>query len=122
MDFKSVLSIQSHVVHGFVGNKAATFPLQVLGFDVDPMNSVQFSNHTGYQHWSGQVMESNHLQVIYDSILKNSFQYSHVLTGYVRSKSFLLKLNEIISEFRKSNPNLVYVCDPVLGDNNKLVS
>ena len=44
-----VLSIQSHVVHGYVGNKAATFPLQVLGFDVDAINSVQFSNHTGVQ-------------------------------------------------------------------------
>lgn len=45
---KRVLSIQSHVVHGYVGNKCAVFPLQVLGFEVDPINSVQFSNHTGY--------------------------------------------------------------------------
>lgn len=44
---KRVLSIQSHVVWGYVGNKAATFPLQVLGYDVDAVNSVQFSNHTG---------------------------------------------------------------------------
>ncbi|XP_078089205.1 pyridoxal kinase-like isoform X2 [Mustelus asterias] len=43
-----VLSIQSHVVRGFVGNKSAAFPLQVLGFEVDLVNSVQFSNHTGY--------------------------------------------------------------------------
>ena len=42
-----VLSIQSHVVHGYVGNKCAVLPLQLLGFDVDPINSVQFSNHTG---------------------------------------------------------------------------
>lgn len=42
-----VLSIQSHVVHGYVGNKAATFPLQLLGFEVDALNTVQFSNHTG---------------------------------------------------------------------------
>jgi hypothetical protein len=42
-----VLSIQSHTVHGYVGNKAAVLPLQLLGFDVDPINSVQFSNHTG---------------------------------------------------------------------------
>lgn len=50
-----VLSIQSHVVSGYVGNKSATFPLQVLGFEVDAINSVQFSNHTGYGHWKGQV-------------------------------------------------------------------
>jgi len=42
-----VLSIQSHVVHGYVGNKCAVFPLQLHGFDVDPINSVQFSNHAG---------------------------------------------------------------------------
>uniref|UniRef100_A0A5F8G783 pyridoxal kinase n=1 Tax=Monodelphis domestica TaxID=13616 RepID=A0A5F8G783_MONDO len=41
-----VLSIQSHVVRGYVGNRAATFPLQVLGFEIDTVNSVQFSNHT----------------------------------------------------------------------------
>ncbi|MEQ2235908.1 hypothetical protein ILYODFUR_006997 [Ilyodon furcidens] len=45
-----VLSIQSHVVRGYVGNKSATFPLQVLGFEVDSINSVQFSNHTGWLH------------------------------------------------------------------------
>eukprot|EP01052_Picozoa_sp_SAG31_P012170 SAG31_NODE_705_length_12695_cov_3.147007_8_plen_118_part_00 len=42
-----VLSVQSHVVHGYVGNKSAVFPLQLLGMEVDPINSVQFSNHTG---------------------------------------------------------------------------
>jgi len=42
-----ILSVQSHVVSGYVGNKAAVFPLQLLGFDVDVINSLQFSNHTG---------------------------------------------------------------------------
>jgi pyridoxal/pyridoxine/pyridoxamine kinase len=45
-----VLSVQSHVVRGYVGNKAATFPLQLLGLDVDPLNAVHLSNHTGYKH------------------------------------------------------------------------
>ena len=44
-----ILSIQSHVVSGYVGNKSATFPLQLLGFETDCINSVQFSNHTGYK-------------------------------------------------------------------------
>lgn len=52
---KRVLSIQSHVVSGYVGNKCATLPLQLLGFDVDPLMTVQFSNHTGYPKFSGQV-------------------------------------------------------------------
>lgn len=42
-----LFSIQSHVVRGYVGNKCSVFTLQLLGFDVDPVNSVQFSNHTG---------------------------------------------------------------------------
>jgi pyridoxine kinase len=38
---RRVLSVQSHVVSGYVGNKSATFPLQLLGFEVDAINSVQ---------------------------------------------------------------------------------
>ena len=54
MTARRVLSIQSHVVSGYVGNKAAVFPLQLLGFEVDFINSVQFSNHTGYPTVSGK--------------------------------------------------------------------
>ena len=57
-----VLSIQSHTVHGYVGNKSAVFPLQLLGLDVDPINSVQFSNHTGYAKGvRGQVLQGSEL-------------------------------------------------------------
>lgn len=56
-----VLAIQSHVVHGYVGNKSATFPLQVLGFEVDAINSVHFSNHTGYGTVKGQVLSDKEL-------------------------------------------------------------
>ncbi|KAM4682193.1 pyridoxal kinase isoform 3-T3 [Amazona ochrocephala] len=84
-----VLSIQSHVVRGYVGNKAATFPLQVLGFEVDTVNSVQFSNHTGYAHWKGQVLNSDELHELYEGLKLNKVnQYDYVLT----------------------------VCDPVMGD------
>ena len=51
-----VLSVQSHVAHGYVGNKSAVFPLQLLGFEVDAVNSVQFCCHTGYPTWRGQVL------------------------------------------------------------------
>uniref|UniRef100_A0A8C0CQS1 Pyridoxal kinase n=1 Tax=Balaenoptera musculus TaxID=9771 RepID=A0A8C0CQS1_BALMU len=84
-----VLSIQSHVVRGYVGNRAATFPLQVLGFEVDAVNSVQFSNHTGYSHWKGQVLNSDELHELYDGLKLNDVnKYDYVLT----------------------------VCDPVMGD------
>ncbi|XP_077149663.1 pyridoxal kinase [Ranitomeya variabilis] len=112
-----VLSIQSHVVRGYVGNKAASFPLQVLGFEVDTINSVQFSNHTGYTHWKGQVLNAEELQEVYEGLRLNGVtQYDYVLTGYTRDSSFLARVVDIVQELKRQNPRLVYVCDPVLGD------
>uniref|UniRef100_A0A671VNG9 pyridoxal kinase n=1 Tax=Sparus aurata TaxID=8175 RepID=A0A671VNG9_SPAAU len=116
-----VLSIQSHVVRGYVGNKSASFPLQVLGFEVDSINSVQFSNHTGYSHWKGQVLTADELHVLYEGIkLNNVHQYDYVLTGYTRDTSFLEMVVDIVQELKRANPNLVYVCDPVLGDHGSM--
>uniref|UniRef100_A0A8C1LJQ7 Pyridoxal kinase n=1 Tax=Cyprinus carpio TaxID=7962 RepID=A0A8C1LJQ7_CYPCA len=116
-----VLSVQSHVVRGYVGNKSASFPLQVLGFEVDTINSVQFSNHTGYEHWKGQVLTADELHVLYEGIkLNNVNQYDYVLTGYTRDDSFLDMVVDIVQELKRANPNLVYVCDPVLGDNGAM--
>lgn len=116
-----VLSIQSHVVSGYVGNKSATFPLQILGFEVDAINSVQFSNHTGYHHWKGQVLNAEDLEELLSGLrLNNLHQYSHLLTGYVRSLSFLQKVTETVKQLKQANPNLLYVCDPVMGDNGEM--
>uniref|UniRef100_A0A672IWZ3 Pyridoxal kinase n=2 Tax=Salarias fasciatus TaxID=181472 RepID=A0A672IWZ3_SALFA len=116
-----VLSIQSHVVRGYVGNKSASFPLQVLGFEVDSINSVQFSNHTGYAHWKGQVLTAEELNVLYEGIKLNKVNlYDYILTGYSRDTSFLETVVDIIQELKKINPNLVYVCDPVMGDHGAM--
>ncbi|XP_051761684.1 pyridoxal (pyridoxine, vitamin B6) kinase a isoform X1 [Ctenopharyngodon idella] len=116
-----VLSVQSHVVRGYVGNKSASFPLQVLGFEVDTINSVQFSNHTGYEHWKGQVMTADELHVLYEGIkLNNVNHYDYVLTGYTRDDSFLEMVVDIVQELKRAKPDLVYVCDPVLGDNGAM--
>ncbi|XP_019521553.1 PREDICTED: pyridoxal kinase [Hipposideros armiger] len=112
-----VLSIQSHVVRGYVGNRAAAFPLQVLGFEIDAVNSVQFSNHTGYTHWKGQVLNSGELQELYEGLKLNGVnKYDYVLTGYTRDKSFLAMVVDIVRELKQQNSRLVYVCDPVMGD------
>lgn len=119
---RKVLSIQSHVVSGYVGNKAAVFPLQLLGFDVDFVNSVQFSNHTGYPSLAGrdQVLNSDNLRSIMDGLDRNHLnKYSHVLTGYVGSVSFLTQIVTEVAELKKLNPSLRYHCDPVLGDNEE---
>nr|CAG4641014.1 EOG090X09AY [Eulimnadia texana] len=116
-----VLSIQSHVVSGYVGNKSAAFPLQVLGFEVDAINSVQFSNHTGYGSWKGTVLNSTDLADLMDGLRGNDLlHYSHILTGYVGSESFLNQVVEVIKEMKMRNPKAVYVCDPVMGDNGQL--
>uniref|UniRef100_A0A8D0DH97 pyridoxal kinase n=1 Tax=Sander lucioperca TaxID=283035 RepID=A0A8D0DH97_SANLU len=117
-----VLSIQSHVVRGYVGNKSATFPLQVLGFEVDSINSVQFSNHTGYAHWKGQVLTAEELNELYEGIKLNKVNhYDYILTGYSRDTSFLEMVVDIIKELKEANPSLVYVCDPVMGDHGAMV-
>uniref|UniRef100_A0A3Q2PD83 Pyridoxal kinase n=1 Tax=Fundulus heteroclitus TaxID=8078 RepID=A0A3Q2PD83_FUNHE len=97
-----ILSIQSHVVRGYVGNKSATFPLQVLGFEVDSINSVQFSNHTGWFCLFRVELET----IFYP--------------WYCKDKSFLEVVVSIIQELKKATPGLVYVCDPVMGDHGLL--
>ncbi|KAK7107520.1 pyridoxal kinase-like isoform X1 [Littorina saxatilis] len=115
-----VLSIQSSVVYGYVGNKSATFPLQILGFDVSTINSVQFSNHTGYGKWKGQVLNAEDVSDLFEGLrLNNLLQFSHVLTGYIGKVSFLEKVGQTIAEMKQCNPDLMFVCDPVMGDNGK---
>ncbi|KAB5516706.1 hypothetical protein DKX38_027354 [Salix brachista] len=138
-----VLSIQSHTVQvrdimlfiqGYVGNKSAVFPLQLLGYDVDPVNSVQFSNHTGkllillhsirYPTFKGQVLNGHQLWELMEGLQANDLlYYTHLLTGmpsYIGSVSFLNTVLEVVKKLRSINPKLTYVCDPVLGDEGKL--
>jgi pyridoxine kinase len=120
-DTGRVLSIQSHTVQGYVGNKSAVFPLQLLGFDVDPINSVQFSNHTGYPTFRGQVLNGSQLWDLIEGLAENDLlHYTHLLTGYIGSVSFLTTVLQVVDKLRSVNPDLVYVCDPVLGDEGKL--
>lgn len=82
---KSVLSIQSHVVHGYVGNRTSTFPLQTLGWDVDVLNTVQLSNHTGYGKVYGQQLSADEIWTQYEGLRNIGMheEYHSVLTGYV---------------------------------------
>lgn len=69
--------------YDLIGNKAAVFPLQTLGFDVDILNTVQFSNHTGYPSWTGKRNNAEDVQELLDGLEKNELidEYTHVLTG-----------------------------------------
>ncbi|CAG9838123.1 unnamed protein product [Diabrotica balteata] len=104
-----VLSIQSHVVSGYVGNKSAVFPMQLLGIEVDFINSVQFSNHTGYKAFKGQILTENDLTDLVDGLSANDIDvYSHLLTGYIGSESFLKNIIKVVQHLKQKNPGLVY--------------
>lgn len=113
-----ILSIQSHVAYGYVGNKAACFPLQSLGYDVCPVNTVQFSNHTGYGKWQGEIFSANHIKQVIQGIkdLGVMNNCKAVLSGYLGDSSIGEIILSTVQELRLANSNLVYLCDPVMGD------
>jgi len=104
-----VLSIQSHVVHGYVGNKCAVLPLNRLGMDVDAINTVEFSNHTGYPNFTGKVLDGDGLLQLIDGLETNGLlNYTHLLTGYIGSLSLLETIAGVVERLRRINPNLIY--------------
>jgi pyridoxine kinase len=114
----SIFSIQSHVSHGYVGNRAATYPLQSLGYDVWTVNTVNFSNHTGYGSWRGQVLEPEAVRDVIQGIFDLDVQHScrAVLSGYLGSAAIGSIILETVNRLKALNPDLVYLCDPVMGD------
>ncbi|KAF8202356.1 bud site selection protein 16 [Pholiota molesta] len=107
-----VLSIQSHVVFGYVGGKAAVFPLQLLGYDVDVVNTVNFSNHSGYGNSGGSKTTAAELNAIFETMERNELLMpTRLLTGYIPGAEALLK---------HAKPSLVYLLDPVMGDAGRL--
>ncbi|CAO1638813.1 unnamed protein product [Sympodiomycopsis kandeliae] len=117
-DPSRLLSIQSHVVSGYVGNRSATFPLQLLGWDVDVINTVQFSNHTGYGRWKGLRFDEEHVSSLLKGLEQNGLlKQSRMLSGYMPSPNVVSTIRDAVSKIKTSyNPNLIYLCDPVMGD------
>lgn len=91
-----------------------------MGFEVDAINSVQFSNHTGYKHFGGQVLTDKDLGVLAENLSLNQLDfYTHLLTGYVGAPSFLNRIAELVQHLKKVNPNLVYGKSPLFQTINK---
>jgi len=108
-------------VSGYVGNKASVFPLQLLGFDVDPLNTVQLSNHTSYPVFKGDRFAGEQIQTLMEGLEANGLlNYDYVLSGYLGTASTLPVINKWITRLKKDNPKLVFVLDPVMGDQGKL--
>lgn len=116
----NILSVQSHVSYGYVGNKAATFPLQALGFEVWPVNTVQFSNHTGYGQWQGDICTADQVHAVIQGLVSLGLakQCDAILSGYIGDKEIGQVILETVQQFRQANPKLIYLCDPVMATPN----
>lgn len=101
------------------GEQSAVLPMQLLGLDVDPVETVQFSNHTGYPTARGGILDGAGFIELIDGLDENGLLdgYSHLLTGYVGRPCLLQKVVQVLQRLKEKNPEIVYVCDPVMGDN-----
>ncbi|MFP5369297.1 MAG: pyridoxal kinase PdxY, partial [Actinomycetes bacterium] len=114
----SVLSIQSHVAYGHVGNSSAVFPLQRLGIEVWPVHTVQFSNHTGYGEWRGRVFDGQAIEEVVQGIAERGVlaRCDAVLSGYLGSSDIGHAVVGTVQQVRAANADALYCCDPVIGD------
>ena len=113
-----ILSIQSWVSYGHVGNAAALFPLQRLGFETWGVNTVQFSNHTGYGQWRGTVFEPTQIAELIEGMAERG-ALDHcraVLTGYMGDPALGAVVLDTVARVRAANPGALWLCDPVMGD------
>lgn len=114
----NILSIQSHVAYGHVGNSAAVFPLQRLGCEVWPVHTVQFSNHTGYDGWRGEVFDAGLIREVVTGIEERGVlgECDGVLSGYAGSVKTGEAILDAVARVKAANPVARYCCDPVIGD------
>lgn len=114
----AILSIQSHVAYGHVGNRSAVFPLERLGFEVWPINTVQFSNHTGYGAWKGEVFTPEHIDLVWNGMKERgaAADCEAVLSGYMGDPGIGESVLRALADVRAANPGALYCCDPVMGD------
>src|SRR3978361_164999 len=113
-----LLSIQSSVAFGHVGNSAAVFPLQRLGIEAWPVNTVHFSNHTGYGEWRGPLLSAEDLRAVIQGGEERGApaRVAAVLSGYQGAEEVGQVVLDTVAWVKQLNPSAVYCCDPVMGD------
>lgn len=113
-----ILSIQSAVAYGHVGNSAAVFPLQRIGVDVLPVYTVNFSNHTGYGAWRGPLISPEDVAAVLTGIEERGVFASidAVLSGYQGGEGIADVIVNAVARVKTANPDAVYACDPVMGN------
>jgi len=114
----TVLSVQSRVAYGHVGNAASVFPLQRLGIEAWALDTVAFSNHTGHGRWRGSVVAAAAVAEMFEGIadLGVLARCDAVLSGYIGAAETGPVLLDIVARVRAANPNALFCCDPVIGD------
>ncbi|MGP3536679.1 pyridoxal kinase PdxY [Microbacterium sp. RD1] len=113
-----VLSIQSAVAYGHVGNSAAVFPLQRIGVEVLPVYTVNFSNHTGYGAWRGPLIDPADVADVLTGVEERGVfpQIDAVVSGYQGSEGIGEVIVDAVRRVKAANPNALYACDPVMGN------
>ncbi|WP_454293338.1 pyridoxal kinase PdxY [Salana multivorans] len=113
-----ILSIQSSVAYGHVGNSAAVFPLQRIGVEVLPVYTVHFSNHTGYGAWRGPLLSPDDVRDVITGIEERGVlgEIDAVLSGYQGGEGIADVILDAVARVKAANPNAVYSCDPVMGN------
>src|SRR5579864_501907 len=114
----TVLSIQSRVAYGHVGNAAAVFPLQCLGIEAWALDTVAFSNHTGHGRWRGDVVAAEFVASLFEGIVDLGVlpDIDAVLSGYIGTAETGAVLLDIVGRVKNANPRAKFCCDPVIGD------
>ncbi|MEX3504883.1 pyridoxal kinase PdxY [Corynebacterium sp. LK2510] len=114
----NILSIQSAVAYGHVGNSAAVFPLQRIGHEVWPVYTVNFSNHTGYGDWKGPLIPASEVAAIIDGLDARGAlgRVDAVLSGYQGGDDIADVIIDAVARVKAQNPEAVYACDPVMGN------
>ena len=114
----TILSIQSSVAYGHVGNSAAVFPLQRLGVEVWPVHTVHFSNHTGYGAWRGPLMPPDDVREVVTGIEERGAlpEVDAVLSGYQGGEQIGEVILDAVARTKAANPAAIYACDPVMGN------
>ena len=113
--------MQSWVAFGHVGNAAAIFPLQRLGAEVLAIHTVQFSNHTGYGDWTGQVFTGDHLHDLARGLAaRGALSAGRGAVGLSRRRAGVGRaILDIVAQARAASPAMLYCCDPVMGDTGR---
>jgi pyridoxine kinase len=117
-----VLSIQSHVVYGHVGNSAVAFALQRLGREVWPLHTVQFSSHAGYPGWRGEATPPALIAAQIEGLANIGAlnRCEAVVTGYLGAHETAEAALAAVAAVRSRNAEAAYACDPVIGDDGRI--